>query len=155
MSIQKKRVDSRFRNKIKTSIRIGGRRYFFGAAKGDTPASPLTCSPADADCFARHKSRACSQANANYPVEISVMNFEGASVKNHIFFALINQTSLLNFFVSLNSKCFVRPHFDQSFTHKFALHIFLMPHASRFFTLRVPIFVSRFTFRWPNPQLYR
>ena len=57
--------------------------------------------------------RACSQANANYPVEISVMNIEGASVKNHnFFFALINKTSLLNFFVSLNSKCFVRPHFD-------------------------------------------
>ena len=86
MSIQKNRVDSKFRKKIENSFRISGRRYFFGAAKGDTRASPLEYSLADADRFARHKWRACLQANANYPVEISVMNIEGASLKNHNFF---------------------------------------------------------------------
>ena len=101
------------------------------ALGGDARASSLACSLASSR-FARHRWRACPQANVNYPVEISVMSIEAGSVKNHkFFFAVINETSLLNFFVSLNSKCFVRPHFDQPFTHKLALHIFFMLHASR------------------------
>ena len=83
MSIQKKRVDSKFR-KIETVLESAGDDISSEQRK-ETRVLRRSHVLADADGFAHHKWRACSQANANYPVEISVMNIEGASVKNHIF----------------------------------------------------------------------